>query len=54
MELFTVEEVADMLKCDVETVRRWLREGQLQGVKLGRAWRVQKKDLDQFIKEREV
>lgn len=39
-ELLTVEEAATRLKVDVETVRRWLRSGQLSGVKIGRLWRI--------------
>ena len=39
-ELLTVEEAAARLKVDVETVRRWLRSGQLRGLKLGRMWRI--------------
>lgn len=27
-------------KMDVETVRRWLRSGQLRGLKFGRMWRI--------------
>jgi len=39
-ELLTVEETAARLKVDVETVRRWLRSGQLRGLKFGRMWRI--------------
>ena len=39
-ELLTVEEAAARLKVDVETVRRWLRSGQLRGLKFGRMWRI--------------
>lgn len=39
-ELLTVDEAAVRLKVDVETVRRWLRSGQLRGLKLGRMWRI--------------
>src|SRR3954447_11780216 len=33
--LFTVPEVAERLRVKHETVRRWLREGRLRGIRLG-------------------
>jgi excisionase family DNA binding protein len=36
----TPEELARALRVDPETVRRWLREGQVRGQKVGRLWRV--------------
>ena len=33
---YTVEEIVDMLKVHEQTVRRWLRGGELRGVLLGR------------------
>jgi excisionase family DNA binding protein len=34
-QLLTVQEVAARLRVNPETVRRWLRQGKLQGVMLG-------------------
>jgi len=50
-DLLTVEQVADYLQVHPETVRKWLREGDLIGVNLGgRArWRVRREDLERFI-----
>jgi excisionase family DNA binding protein len=48
-ELLTVPEAAQRLKVNAETVRRWLREGVLTGVKLGkRQWRVRTSDLERL------
>ena len=47
--LLTVEEVAERLSVSTETVRRYLREGRLRGVKLIRAWRIQPEELERFI-----
>jgi len=45
-QLLTVREVADLLRVDVVTVRRWLKAGKLKGFKLGwKSWRVWRKDL---------
>ena len=53
--LFTVKQVADRLQVHANTVRRWLDEQQLHGVKLGRkaGWRVRESELERFLKERE-
>lgn len=40
----TTEEVATTLRVDVETVRRWLRSGQLPAVKQGRVYRIRRED----------
>lgn len=39
-QYLTVEETARLLKVDPETVRRWLREGALRGLKFGHVWRT--------------
>ena len=36
IEVLTVEEVAEILKVNIDTVRRLLRQGDLPGVKVGR------------------
>ena len=46
MEKFlTVEEAALALQVNTDTVRRWLRQGELKGRKLGRIWRIAQSDL---------
>lgn len=39
-EFYTVGEVAQMLGVTPYTVREWLKNGTLDGVKMGRLWRV--------------
>lgn len=49
-QFYTTEEVAEILKVTTESVRRWIRGGKLQSVKLsGKFIRVSQKDLDDFI-----
>lgn len=45
--LLSVDEVATIIKADQYTVRRWLREGRLKGVKSlrGGQWLVKRGDL---------
>jgi helix-turn-helix protein len=40
-----------MAKVQEETVRRWLRQGQLRGIRLSRkaGWRIRQHDLDSFL-----
>jgi excisionase family DNA binding protein len=51
----TVQEVAAMLKVNEETVRRWIRSGELPVLDLGgpkTGYRIRRADLDQFIAAR--
>jgi excisionase family DNA binding protein len=52
--LLTVAEVATYFRVDPESVRRWLREGKLLGINLGRGpgWRIPVADLQTFVTER--
>ncbi len=52
--LLTVEEIADRLRIHEETVRRWLRAGQLKGIRLGSksGYRVAQADFDEFMRQR--
>lgn len=45
----TPEEVADKLVVSPRSVRRWLREGRLKGIKVGRLWRIRERDLEVFL-----
>jgi excisionase family DNA binding protein len=49
--LMTVPEVAATLRLHPDTVRRWLRAGQLPAVNLGgrRGYRVRRSELDRFL-----
>ena len=51
MNIYTVEEVADLLKIKPETVRIMLRDNELNGFKAGRAWRVTEDDLKKYIQK---
>ncbi len=49
--LFTVDEVSAYLKLKPGTVRSMARKGELPAIKMNRAWRFQKSQIDQFIKD---
>ena len=48
-KLLTPEEVADLLSVSLKTVGNWLRSGHLQGIKLGRLWRIPRPELERFL-----
>lgn len=54
-EWMTVEQVADWLKVEVETVRRWIRRGELPVLDLRSrktGYRLKPEDVEAFIAER--
>lgn len=49
---YTTDEVAELLKIDPESVRRYVRSNKLRAVKLGGKFiRIEKSDLDKFIEQ---
>ncbi len=51
VKLLTPEMAAEQVHVKVSTVKHWLRDGQLEGVKVGRQWRVREEDLEAFIEK---
>ncbi|HHY44929.1 MAG TPA: helix-turn-helix domain-containing protein [Firmicutes bacterium] len=49
--VFTPEQVAQVLGLSKRTVISWLQQGKLNGIKVGNRWRVREEDLDKFIDE---
>ena len=45
----TVREVAELLKINEATVRRWIRDGELRAIDIGKGWRIGPDDLDAFL-----
>lgn len=50
-DLLTVAEMAEELKVTTRTIRNYLAEGKLNGVKVGGQWRFQKSELYDFLGE---
>ncbi len=48
-EYLTPKEVADRLRVTDQAVYKWLKEGRLDGYKFGRAVRVSRKSVEQFV-----
>lgn len=49
--LLTVEQCAERLKLHPKTVLRFLREGRLKGVKVGRAYRIASSEIEKVLGE---
>lgn len=48
-ELYTPQQTADKLQVSLKSIRKWLAEGKLTGVKVGRLWRIRESDIQQFL-----
>lgn len=45
----TPQEVSDLLRVSVYTIRRWIKEGNLPAFKVGRGWRIREADLGTWL-----
>jgi excisionase family DNA binding protein len=54
--LLTVEQVADRLQVNEQTVRRWLRDNDLAGIPFGgrTGWRISEEELQAFLDRRRM
>lgn len=48
-ELLTIRDVARLLKIKPDTLYRWVKRGQLPGVKIGKEWRIPRSDVEKFV-----
>jgi len=48
----TIRDVAELLKVSKATVRNWIKNEELQAVKLERQFRIAKVDLERFVEAR--
>lgn len=51
--LLTVAEVADELRISTNSAYKWIREGRLPAILLGKEWRIRRRDLDAWLSARE-
>ncbi len=50
-ELIEVSILAREISKSEETVRRWIKEGKVEGIKIGGRWFVKKKSLERVIED---
>ena len=49
IKVYTLDEVADILKVSRRTLYTYIKEGKLPAVKMGKYWRVSQDALEAFI-----
>lgn len=49
--IYTVKEVAEMLKVHFQTILAYIKDGKLKAMKIGKGYRISKKDLDDFLEK---
>lgn len=49
LKMYTLDEVADILKVTKRTLYNYVKSGSLPAVKVGKYWRVSEKNLQIFI-----
>lgn len=49
IKVFTLDEVADILKVTKRTLYNYVKAGKLHAVKIGKYWRVSEESLQAFI-----
>ncbi len=49
-KLFTIEEVAEILRVSTRSVTRYIESGKLKASKIG-MWRIKQSDLDSFLEK---
>jgi excisionase family DNA binding protein len=48
-EFVTVSEIAKRLSMSPQTVRTWIEEGMLRGIRVRKVWRVRREDFEQLL-----
>jgi excisionase family DNA binding protein len=51
-DFLTVEQIAKELSLSEETILRWIRKKDLKAYKLGKTYRILKKDYQEFLNQR--
>lgn len=52
-DITTPQELADFLKVNEQTIKRALKSGKLKGFKVARDWRIERKDVLEWIDRKE-
>jgi excisionase family DNA binding protein len=51
--VLTVNQVAERLQVTPRTVKAWLTDGRLQGIKMGRLWRIRPEAVEELLRSYE-
>jgi excisionase family DNA binding protein len=50
--LMNIDELADYLRIQRQTIYNWLNQGKIAGIKVGGVWRFDRKDVDDWLRSR--
>lgn len=51
-KLMNLDELADYLRLQKQTIYNWLHQGKIAGIKVGGVWRFDRREIDNWLKER--
>jgi excisionase family DNA binding protein len=51
-KFFTTEQVANILQVHPFTILKFIKQGKLKGIKLGRIYRIKESDINKFLEDR--
>ena len=46
---YTAQELADILKVNIMTIYRYIKAGKITAYKIGKEFRIEKKDFERFL-----
>jgi excisionase family DNA binding protein len=50
--LIDIDELANYLKLQKQTIYNWLHQGKISGIKVGGVWRFEQREIDNWLKSR--
>lgn len=50
--LMNIDELADYLRLQKQTIYNWLHQRKISGIKVGGVWRFEKKEIDAWLRDR--
>ena len=50
--LMDIDELADYLRLQKQTIYNWLHQRKISGIKVGGVWRFDRRDIDSWLKSR--
>lgn len=50
--LMDLDELADYLRLQKQTIYNWLHQGKISGIKVGGVWRFDRRDVDAWLRSR--
>jgi len=53
-DILNLDETATLLRVSNQTIYNMIKDGRLKAYKVGREWRIQKKDIESFFPERSL